>query len=263
MTSGLHSTAIVDAGAKMGSGVEIGAFCVVGPDVSIDDNVRLHNNVTVTGNVRLCEGAEIFPNAVIGAAPQILGFSDNSRSRVEIGARTILRENVTVHAGSGAGDGLTSIGEDCMLMANSHVAHDCRLGDRCVIANGTQIGGHVKVGAHVWMGGLVAVHQYCQIGQHAFVGGGAILVDDVIPYGSVIGNHAHLAGLNIVGLKRRGFPDETLKTLRLAWRDLFCGEGLFAERLSTAAEKYTGSPEVMDMISFIQADRNRALCRPK
>ncbi|MEL7454727.1 MAG: acyl-[acyl-carrier-protein]--UDP-N-acetylglucosamine O-acyltransferase, partial [Pseudomonadota bacterium] len=173
-----------------------------------------------------------------------------------------IREHVTVHPGSPDAGGLTSIGSDCLLMIGVHIAHDCHVSDRCVLANTVTLGGHVTIGEQVWMGGLAAVHQNCCIGQHAFIGGGAILVDNVIPYGSVIGNHAHLAGINIVGLKRRGFSRQSINDLRAAYRMLFADEGTFSERLDDTRIAFGNAKEVREILDFIENNNSRALCMP-
>ncbi|MEE9380259.1 MAG: acyl-ACP--UDP-N-acetylglucosamine O-acyltransferase [Hyphomonadaceae bacterium] len=263
MTAQIHATALIADGAEIDAGVSIGPFCVIGAYARIAKGVVLHDHVTITGNTHLAEDVEVFQNSVVGASPQIVGFKDTGVSRVEIGARTILREHVSIHAGSTPDDGLTSIGADCMFMANTHAGHDCKIGDKCVIANGTQIGGHVVTGEQVWMGGQVAVHQFCRIGKHGFVGGGAILVDDVIPYGSVIGNRAYLAGLNVIGLKRRGFSRDAIGSLRAATKLLFAGEGSFANRLDQTESQFSESTEVMDIVNFIKSDHTRSICMPK
>ncbi|MEM5517479.1 acyl-ACP--UDP-N-acetylglucosamine O-acyltransferase [Henriciella sp. AS95] len=259
----IHPTAIVEDGAQLGQGVTIGAFAYVGPKVTLADGCHIHERATVMGQTELGADVEVYPGAVIGCAPQILGFKDDGTSRVTIGARTILRENVTVHGGSPAHGGLTSVGEDCLLMVNSHIAHDCHVGNKCVFANGVQVGGHIVIGDQVWMGGLAAIHQFCRIGRHSFVGGGAIVVADVIPYGSVIGNHAHLAGLNIVGMKRRGFSRKSIHDLRAAYRMLFAKEGTFSERVTDAEETYGDCPELVEVIEFIRSGKSRSLCLPE
>ena len=262
MTTNIHPTAIVDPAAKIGAGVEIGPYCIVGPDAILGDGVKLHNHISIIGRTHLHEDVEVHANAVIGGPPQVLGFKDSEASRVEIGARTIMRECTTVHAGSPDVGGLTRVGADCLFMAYSHAAHDCDIGEKCVIANGAQIGGHVTVGEQVWMGGNTAVHQHVRIGKHAFLGGGAIAVTHVIPYGSVVGNQAKLAGLNIVGLKRRGFGRQTIHDLRAAYRLLFAEEGTFSERLADTEETYAASPEVMEIVTFIKAAKTRPICMP-
>ena len=263
MSTNIHPTAIIEDGAQLGEDVSIGAYAHIGARAILGDRVTVHPKGMVIGRSTLGEDVEIYPGAVIGCGPQVLGHKPSDESRLEIGARTIMREHTTVHTGSPSHGGLTRIGSDCLFMAHTHVAHDCIVSDKCVIANNTHIGGHVQVGFQVWIGGAVAVHQFTRIGDHAFIGGGSILVADVIPFASVIGNHAHLAGLNIVGLKRRGFSRETLHTLRAAYRSLFAEEGTFTERLSDTATRFADSPEVMQIVHFIQTSQKRALCLPR
>jgi len=258
----IHASAIVSPEAQLADDVVIGPFCVVGPDVVMDPGCKLHNGVTVEGRTHLAEGCELFTGAVVGKAPQILGFEDSPVSRIEIGARTIIREHATIHPGSPEQGGLTQVGADCLLMIGVHIAHDCIISDRCVMANNVTLGGHVHIGEQVWMGGLAAVHQHCRIGAHAFIGGGAILVDNVIPYGAVIGNHAHLAGINIVGLRRRGFSRQSIHDLRAAYRMLFADEGNFAERIEDTQTAYGASPEVAMILNFIEKNTGRSLCMP-
>ncbi len=263
MTASIHPTAIVESGAEIGKDVQIGAYAHVGEHVVLHDGVKIFPKAMVFGRTVLNESVEIHPGAVIGGGPQVLGYQESEESRLEVGARTIMREHTTLHTGSPSHGGLTRIGSDCLFMAHTHAAHDCQIGDKCVVANNTHIGGHVTAGDQVWFGGAVAVHQFCRIGDHAFVGGGAILVADVIPFGSVVGNHAHLAGLNVVGLKRRGFSRQTIHDLRAAYRLLYAKEGTFTERLEDTAETYANVPEVMQIVDFIRSSKNRALCLPR
>lgn len=263
MSVTIHPTAVVETGAELGADVTIGAMSYVGADAVLKDGVMLHPRSTVIGHSVLNEGVEVYPGAVLGGPPQVLGYKPSLESRLEIGARTVMREHTTLHTGSPEHGGLTRIGADCLFMAHTHAAHDCVLGDKCVIANNTHIGGHVTIGDQVWFGGAVAVHQWCRIGDHAFVGGGAILVADVIPFGSVVGNHAHLAGLNVVGLKRRGFSRETIRSLRAAYRMLYAKEGTFSERLEDTALAYSEVEEVMQIVNFIRDSKNRSLCLPR
>lgn len=263
MTSSIHPTAVVEDGASIGADVSIGAFAFVGSGVVLGDGCKIHNHATITGRTDLGANVEIYPGAVIGSAPQILGFKDDGTSRVSIGSGSVIREHVTIHGGSPKHGGLTSVGENCLLMVGVHIAHDCVIGDKCVFANNVALGGHIVIGEQVWMGGLAAVHQFCRIGRHAFVGGGAIVVADVIPYGSVIGNHAHLAGLNITGMKRRGFSRKAIHDLRAAYRMLFAKEGTFSERVADAEETYSDCEELMEIIEFIRASKNRSLCLPE
>ena len=263
MTVEIHPTAIVEAGAQLGVDVKIGAQAYIGAHVRLGDRVQVYPKGMVTGRSTLGEDVEVHPGAILGGPPQVLGYQDSAESTLTVGARTILREHVTLHTGSPEHGGETRIGAECLFMAHTHAAHDCEIGDKCVIANNTHIGGHVTVGFQVWFGGAVAVHQWCRVGDHAFVGGGSILVADVIPYGSVVGNHAHLAGLNVVGLKRRGFSRETIRSLRSAYRMLYAREGTFTERLEDTAASFNDVAEVMQIVDFIRANKNRALCLPR
>lgn len=263
MSVDIHPTAIVEDGAQLGINVQIGAQAYIGPHVELGDGVIVYPKGMVTGRSTLGEQVEVHPGAILGGPPQVLGYKDSSESRLTVGAHTILREHVTLHTGSPEHGGVTQIGSECLFMAHTHAAHDCVIGDKCVIANNTHIGGHVTVGYQVWFGGAVAVHQFCRVGDHAFVGGGSILVADVIPYGSVVGNHAHLAGLNIVGLKRRGFPRDVIHSLRGAYRMLYAREGTFTERLEDTAATFSDVEEVMHIVDFIKSNKNRSLCLPR
>ncbi|MCH9751121.1 MAG: acyl-ACP--UDP-N-acetylglucosamine O-acyltransferase [Hyphomonas sp.] len=263
MSVTIHPTAVVETGAELGANVTVGAMAYVGPNAVLHDNVTLHPKSTVFGRTLLNEHVEVFPGSVLGGPPQVLGYQDSQESRLEVGARTVMREHTTLHTGSPEHGGVTQVGADCLFMAHTHAAHDCVVGDSCVVANNTHIGGHVTVGEQVWFGGAVAVHQWCRIGPHAFVGGGSILVADVIPFGSVVGNHAHLAGLNVVGLKRRGFSRETIRSLRSAYRMLYAKEGTFSERLEDTAATFAETAEVMQIVDFIRSSKNRALCLPR
>ena len=215
MSSGIHELAIIKDGAKIGQDVQIGPFSVVGPHVELGDGVVLHNGVTVMGRSKIGAGCEIYPGAVIGASPQILGFEDSPNCRLEIGARNIIREHVTIHTGSSKHGELTSVGNDCLLMVGVHIAHDCHVSDKCVFANQVTLGGSVHVEEQVWAGGMAAIKQFSRIGKHAFIAGGAMIGRSVIPYGYVLGNRAHLLGLNLVGLRRRNFSRKSLSLIHI------------------------------------------------
>jgi UDP-N-acetylglucosamine acyltransferase len=261
MTS-IHSTAIVHKNAELGEGVEIGPYCTVGPDVVLGDNVRLISHVSVDGVTRLGEACVLHPFARLGGEPQHLGHK-GEKTRLEVGPRNLIREAVTFNTGTAAGRGVTTIGADGLFMTGSHVAHDCIVGDHAVLANNATLGGHVTVGDFVFMGGLAAVHQFSRVGRYAFIGGLSAVTKDVIPYGSVWGVHAHLEGLNLVGLKRRGFARETIRDLRAAFRLLFADEGTFKERLDDVSRVFVGVKEVMEIVDFIRADADRPLCQPR
>jgi UDP-N-acetylglucosamine acyltransferase len=258
----IHPTAVVAPSAKIHETVEIGPFCVVGPKVTLHENVRLINHVCVDGRTTIGKGTVVYPFASLGQPPQSLAYQGEETDLI-IGANNIIREHMTMNPGTAKGTGVTQVGDNCMFMADSHVAHDCHVGSNCVFANNAMIGGHVVVDDFVWLGGGAAVHQFSRIGKHAFVGGMAGLEGDLIPYGSVMGNRAHLAGLNLVGLKRRGFSREQIHELRNAYRLLFAQEGTFQERLADVAELFANRPEVMDIVNFVRAGGNRPLCMPE
>lgn len=259
----IHPTAIVHDGAELGEGVEIGPFCEVGPKVVLGDNVRLHGRSSVHGETVLGEQCEVFPNAVIGCRGQSIGSKDEPGTGVVVGPRTVFREFVSVHAGLPHGSKITRIGADCYFMTYSHAGHDCQIGDKCVFANAAEIGGHCHLGDQVWVGGVVAVHQFTEIGEHAFVAGGAIVVSDIIPFAVVEGNRAHLAGLNVKGLSRRGFSRDDIRTIRRAYKALFepdADDTPFADRIDPVAQQFAGNPHVEKMIAFLKKDRSRPLC---
>ena len=258
----IHPTAIVDPGAQLGRDVEIGAFCTVGARVQLGDGVRLVSHVVVEGSTSIGTGTTVYPFAVLGGAPQHLAHKGED-TRLVIGERNTIREHVTMHTGTVGGGGVTTVGSDSLYMVGAHVAHDCVIGDRVTFANNATLGGHVVIGDFVFMGGLCAVHQFTRIGRYSFVGGGGVVTKDIIPYGSVWGNHAHLEGLNLVGLKRRGFSREAINALRAAYRLLFADEGTFQERLDDVVEAHAGTPEVMEIVDFIRAEANRPLCLPE
>jgi UDP-N-acetylglucosamine acyltransferase len=258
----IHATAIVSAKAELADDIEIGPYCIVGDKVRLARGVRLRSHVVVEGETEIGEACEVYSFAVLGGAPQHSGHKPEHASRVVIGARNVFREHVTVHGGSNFGSGLTTIGDDGQFYVGAHVGHDCVVGNHVVMTNGAVLGGHCHIEDHVIMGGLSAVQQRGRVGRHAFIGGMAGANSDVIPFGVVWGSHARLEGLNLVGLKRRGFSRETINTLRAAFREIFVGERPFRERVEAAAETYARSPEVMEIIAFIRAEPTRPLALP-
>jgi UDP-N-acetylglucosamine acyltransferase len=258
----IHPTAIVDSSAEIGENVSIGAYCCVGPNVTLNDNVALQSHVVVEGITNIGANSEIFPFAVIGVRPQDLKYKGEP-SRVEIGQNNVIREHVTIHPGTDGGGLLTRVGNDCLIMVGAHVAHDCQVGNSVIMANNATLGGHVTVGDYAILGGLAGIHQFVRIGHHGMVGGLSGVENDVIPYGSVMGNRAYLCGLNTVGLKRRGFSREDIHSLRAAYRLLFAEEGTLAERLEDASEMFNNDAAVMEIVHFIQADSSRAVCQPQ
>ncbi|MGJ8564081.1 MAG: acyl-ACP--UDP-N-acetylglucosamine O-acyltransferase [Alphaproteobacteria bacterium] len=261
MATQVHPTAIVDPKAELDDGVSVGPLCVVGAGVKLHKNVKLVSQVNLAGNTTIGAGCELYPFVSMGHPPQDFKHRGGD-VRLIIGERCIFRELVNVHPGTDAGKRDTIIGNDCYMMVGSHLAHEGHMGNNVVISNGAQIGGCVTIGDHAILGGLCAVHQFTRIGAHAFVGGMATVTTDVIPYGSVIGNTAHLAGLNVIGLKRRGFDRKAVRDLRSAYRLLFAPEGTFAERLADAARLYKDQVLVMEIVDFIRDQQKRPICMP-
>lgn len=258
----VHSTAVVDPAATLGANVVVGPFCVIGPKVVLGDSVRLHPHVVITGDTRIGAGCEIFPFASIGLAPQDKKFRGEA-TRLEIGERNVIREYVTMNPGTEGGGGLTRVGSDCLFMVSAHVAHDCHIGNHVIFANGIALAGHCTVGDFAILGGLSAIHQYVRIGQHAFLGGVSGLETDLIPYGLALGNRAHLSGLNITGLKRRGFGRDQIHDLRKAYRALFAQQGTLAERADEVARSFDGNSAVAEIVAFVKAPTERSICVPK
>ncbi|MGB0747769.1 MAG: acyl-ACP--UDP-N-acetylglucosamine O-acyltransferase [Magnetospiraceae bacterium] len=257
----IHPTAIVEDGAVIGDDVDIGPYCVVGPEVSLGDGVVLKSHVAVAGRTTIGSGTSIYPFASIGHQPQDLKYSGEP-SELKIGANNVIREGVTMNPGTEGGGMLTSVGDGCLFMVGSHVAHDCRVGNHAILANNATLAGHVTVGDFAILGGLTAVHQFVRIGAQAMIGGMTGVENDIIPYAAAMGNRAYLSGLNIIGLKRRGFSREVIHSLRNAYRDLFSGEGTFSDRVAAVEAQYGDMEPVADIIAFIHADSSRAICQP-
>ncbi len=257
----IHPSALVDAKAEIGEGVEIGPYCIVGPHVTLHSGVKLLHHVVIEGHTEIGEDSVVSSFASLGGPPQHLAHKGEP-TRLVIGKRNSIREHVTMNAGTVMGGGVTTVGDDGLFMVGSHVAHDCVVGNHVVFANNATLGGHVHMGDYVFMGGLSAVHQHTRIGRQAFIGGLAAVTKDVIPFGSVWGVYAHLEGLNLVGLKRRGFTRDRIKDLRAAYRLLFAPEGTFQERLEDVARVFAASADVREIVEFIRADANRPLCLP-
>ena len=261
----IHPTAVVDASATLADGVEIGPFCTVGPGVALASGVRLVSHVVIQQDTSVGANTTIHPFAVIGGDPQHNGYKGEP-VRLEIGANNLIREHCTFNRGTpphaGVGSGVTRVGSHNLFMTGAHVGHDCVVGDNVVMANNATLGGHARIGDKVFLGGLCAVHQNGRVGQGAIVGGLAAVTRDVIPYGSAWGNHASLHGLNLIGLKRKGYGKDAVRRLLAAYRDLFEGEGVFAERLDRVEAAYADLPEIMEITAFIRDGGKRPLCLP-
>jgi UDP-N-acetylglucosamine acyltransferase len=258
----IHPSAIVEPGATLGDDVRIGPYCVVGADVVLGDAVVLESHVAVAGETSIGARTRVWPFASLGHQPQDLKFR-GERTRLEIGADCMIREHVTMNPGTEGGGGLTRVGDRGLFMVGVHVGHDCEVGDDVIFANNATLGGHVQVGRFAVLGGICAVHQKVRIGTGAMVGGMTGVEKDVIPYGSVIGDRARLAGLNLVGLKRRGTSREAIHTVRACFRTLFTGEGALSARAEAARETFAGVAEAEEIIDFILADSSRAFCTPE
>jgi len=258
----IHPTAIIAEGAKIDETAEIGPYCVLGPQVTLGARVKLHSHVAVAGITSIGADTQVFPFASLGHPPQDLKYK-GEQSRLEIGERNQIREHVTMNPGTEGGGMLTKVGNDCLFMMSSHVAHDCVIGDNVILVNNATLGGHVSIGDFAIMGGLSAAHQFVRIGRHAMIGGMTGVETDIIPYATVTGNRAHLSGLNLVGLKRRGYDRDAIHALRNAYRLLFAPEGTMAERLEEVAGQYHDQELVMEIVDFIRADSSRSICQPK
>lgn len=260
--SEIHSTALVDPDAELGNGVSVGAYSMIGPNVRVGDNVVIHDHVVVAGNTTIGAETQIHPFAALGHGAQYKNIT-GSDARLEIGERNIIREHVTMNPGTDRGGMVTRVGDGGMFMVGSHVAHDCQVGNEVIFANNATLGGHCTIGDYVIISGLSAVHQFVRIGAYAFVGGMSGVENDVIPYGMVMGNRAALSGLNIVGLKRRDVPREQIHTLRKAYRQLFSPEGTLSERIEDVEETFGSDEKVQQILAFIRAPSERALCVPR
>ncbi|PHS78699.1 MAG: acyl-[acyl-carrier-protein]--UDP-N-acetylglucosamine O-acyltransferase [Rhodospirillaceae bacterium] len=260
--SNIHATAIIEDGAKLGDNVTIGPYSVVGPQVVLGDGVTLDSHVVVGGDTTVGANTHIFPFASIGLQPQDLKFSGEA-SRLEIGCNNVIREHVTMNPGTEGGGLLTKVGNNCLFMVGSHIAHDCMISDHVILVNNATLAGHVEVGEFAIIGGLSAVHQFVRIGRHAMLGGMSGVENDVIPYATVTGNRAHLSGLNLVGLRRRGFKRDTIHSMRNAYRLLFAQEGTMEERVKDVAEMFSEVEPVMEIVDFISTSSSRAVCQPK
>jgi UDP-N-acetylglucosamine acyltransferase len=258
----IHPTAIVEPGAAIGAGVEIGAYSVIGPEVCLRDGVHIHPHVVIAGKTEIGEATQIFPFASLGQAPQDRKFR-GEESRLVIGAGNVIREYVTMNPGTEQGGLVTRIGDNGLFLTGAHIAHDCQIGNHVLLVNNATLGGHCVVGDFASVGGLSAVHQFVRIGAYAFIGGMSGVENDVIPFGIALGNRAHLAGLNIVGLKRHNFDREQIHGLRKAYRMLFATEGTLLERLEDVEKMFSQDRHVRRIIEFIKAESSRSLCVPR
>ena len=259
--SNIHTAALVSQNAKIGQNTSIGANTVIGENVKIGDNVVIGSNVVVDGDTSIGDGTHIFPFAAIGMIPQDLKFK-GEKSKLIIGKNNRIRENVTIHLGTSGGGLTTEIKDNCLIMIGCHIAHDCRISNNVIMANNVTLGGHVEIDEFAVLGGKSRVHQFVRIGRHAMIGGMSGIENDVIPYGLVMGNRAHLSGLNLVGLKRRKIPNNVIHDLRRAYRLIFAQDGTQAERLADVAELFSHVEPVREIVTFINQESSRSICQP-
>jgi UDP-N-acetylglucosamine acyltransferase len=257
----IHPTAVVEDGARLADGVKIGPFCHVTHEVMLGEGVELVSHVAVAGRTSVGARTRIFPFASIGHQPQDLKYHGEP-STLTIGADCLLREGVTMSPGTEGGRMETIVGDRCTFLANSHVGHDCRIGNNVICSNNVMLAGHLTVGDYAGIGGGAAVIQFTRIGAHAYLGGMSGLENDLIPYGMALGNRAHLSGLNIVGLQRRGFSRDDIHSLRRAYRALFADEGTLVERAEDVEKEFKDHPIVAEILAFIRTRGKRGLCVP-
>jgi len=257
----IHNSSIIDKKAKIGKNVKIGPFCYIGPEVQIGDNAELISNVHIEGNTKLGQETKVFPFASIGTQPQDLKYKGEANS-LEIGENNIIREYVTINPGTEGGGGRTVIGNNCLLMISSHIAHDCNIGNNVVIANNVPLGGHVAIEDSVVSGGNSAVQQFTRIGRLAMIGGMTGVLKDVIPFGLSFGNRNYLRGINIIGLKRKKYDNKKIMELDKAYKKIFSSKNLH-ENLSKINGEYKGNDLVTEVTNFIAKDKKRPICTPQ
>ncbi|MDG1863013.1 MAG: acyl-ACP--UDP-N-acetylglucosamine O-acyltransferase [Yoonia sp.] len=258
--SGVHPSALIEAGAVIGEGCVIGPFCVVGPEVVLAKGVVLKSHIVVTGDTHIGEGTVVFPFSVIGEIPQDLKFG-GEKTRLRIGERNRIREHVTMNTGTAGGGGETRIGDDGLFMAGCHIAHDAIIGNRVIVVNSSAVAGHCHIEDDVIIGGLCGIHQWVRIGQGAIIGALSMVTNDVVPHGLVMGPRGTLDGLNLVGLKRKGVPRADITALRAAFQALKDGEGTFHDRAARLAEE-SESDYVQQMVAFILGETDRNFLTP-
>ena len=256
----IHISSLISKKAKIGNNVKVGPFCNIGDFVQVDDDVELISNVHIEGNTKIGKGTKIFPFASIGTTPQDLKYN-NEPNGLTIGERNTIREYVTINPGTGGGGGQTIIGNDCLFMISSHIAHDCKVGNNVIIANNVPLGGHVTIEDSVIIGGNSAVQQFTRIGRLAMIGGMTGVLKDVIPFGLSIGNRNYLQGLNLIGLRRKNYENKKIMDLDKAYKEIFSSKKLH-ENLSKINDEFESNELVKEVINFIARDKKRPICTP-
>lgn len=257
----VHEFALVEAGAVIGQGANVGPFSVIGPEVTLGEGVAVKSHAVVTGRTEVGDGTVIFPGAVVGEIPQDLKYK-GEKTRLVVGKRNRIREGVTMNAGTAGGEGVTRIGDDCLFMTGSHVAHDAQVGNRVIVANQGAIAGHCVIEDDVIIGGLSGIHQWVRVGRGAIIGAVTMVTNDVIPYGLVQAPRGQLEGLNLVGLKRKGVSREDITALRAGFQTLAQGEGTFQDRARRLGDE-TSSAYVQDIVEFILGASDRSYLTPE
>lgn len=255
----IHSTAIIHPGAKIAENVSIGPYSVIGENVVIGSGTTVASHVVIEGWTEIGCDNKIYQFSSIGANPQDLKYAGED-TRLKIGDRNQIREFTTMNRGTAEGGGLTTIGNDNLFMAYSHVAHDCIVNDHVILANGATLAGHVEVESTAILGGLVAVHQFCRIGSHTMISGGAMVTQDIPPYTIAQGDRAKTVGLNLIGLKRRGFSEETIRGIKKAYRLIFRSGARLEDALAQVSSEIEPSPELDHFVEFIK-DSQRGIAR--
>jgi UDP-N-acetylglucosamine acyltransferase len=250
----VHPTSVVSPRAEVGEGVHVGPFCTVGDEVRLGARVRLESHVVVDGRTEIGNDTHVFPFASVGLEPQDLKYRGEP-AETRVGQRCRIREFVTVHRGTEGGGMLTSIGDDCLIMAQAHVAHDSRVGNRVIMANAATLAGHVEVQDGANVGAYSGVHQFCRVGREAYVGGYSVVVKDALPFALTVGNHAKCYGLNTVGMKRRGYAQETMEALHHAFRLLLSSKLNTTQALARIRAELQGAQEVEELLRFIETSR--------
>jgi len=256
----IHNTCVVDKKAKISSTAKIGPYSIIGPNVEINDHVEIHSHVNISGNTKIGEKTKIFPFSSIGTQPQDLKYKGEKNSLV-IGKNNTIREYVTINPGTAGGGGITKIGDNCLFMISSHVAHDCIVGNNVLIANNVPLGGHVTIEDSVIIGGNSAVQQFTRIGRLAMVGGMTGVLKDVIPFGLSFGNRNYLKGLNLIGLRRQKYDNKTIMELSEAYKKIFNSNNLY-ENLNKINGEFKNNKLVKEVTEFIAKDKKRPICSP-
>ena len=257
----IHKTSIIDKNAKISQTAKIGPYTIIGSSVEIDDEVEIHSHVNIVGNTKVGKGTKIFPFASVGSQPQDLKYKGEKNSLI-IGKNNIIREYVTINPGTKGGGAITKIGDNCLFMISSHVAHDCQIGNDVVIANNVPLGGHVTIEDSVIIGGNSAVQQFTRIGRLAMVGGMTGVLKDVIPFGLSFGNRNYLKGINLIGLRRNKYENKKIIELNEAYKKIFSSKNLH-ENLSKINGEFKDNKLVQEVTEFISRDKKRPICTPQ